>query len=119
MRKLTVISGPAAGKSLELDGDVVIGRSDGDLTIPDSEISRRHAAIRPTDGGVVIEDLGSRNGTFVDGRQISEPVTVTTGVRIQLGGSELRLDVPLAAGMDVTRVAQRPAIPSGLENLST
>ena len=109
MRKLTVISGPAAGKSLELDGDVVIGRSDGDLTIPDSEISRRHAAIRPTDGGVVIEDLGSRNGTFVDGRQISEPVTVTTGVRIQLGGSELRLDVPLAAGMDVTRVAQRPA----------
>jgi pSer/pThr/pTyr-binding forkhead associated (FHA) protein len=106
--KLTVISGPAAGTSIQLDGDLVIGRVDGDLTIPDTEISRRHAAIRPTNGGVVIEDLGSRNGTFVDGRQISEPVTVTTGVRIQMGGSELRLEPPL----DATRVTQRPAAPA-------
>ena len=89
-RKLTVVSGPSAGTSLQSVGDLVIGRSDGDLTIPDSEISRRHAAIRPTNGGVVIEDLGSRNGTFVDGRQISEPVTVTTGAKIQVGGTELR-----------------------------
>jgi hypothetical protein len=105
VRKLTVISGPAAGISLPLEGDVVIGRSDGDLTIPDTEISRRHAVIRPTNGGVVIEDLGSRNGTFVDGRQITEPVTVRTGVRIQLGGSELRLELPLDTA---TRVTGRP-----------
>jgi hypothetical protein len=103
--KLTVISGPAAGTSLPLEGDLVIGRSDGDLTIPDTEISRRHAVIRPTNGGVVIEDLGSRNGTFVDGRQITEPVTVRTGVRIQLGGSELRLEIPLDTA---TRVTGRP-----------
>jgi pSer/pThr/pTyr-binding forkhead associated (FHA) protein len=104
--KLTVISGPAAGTSVQLDGELVIGRSDGDLTIPDSEISRRHASIRPANGGVVIEDLGSRNGTFVDGRQISEPVTVRTGVRIQLGGTELRLELPL----DTTRVSERPVV---------
>jgi hypothetical protein len=106
VRKLTVISGPAAGTSLELDGDLVIGRVDGDLTIPDTEISRRHAAIRLTNGGVVIEDLGSRNGTFVDGRQISEPVTVMTGVTIQLGGTEIRLELPLDT---TTRISPRPA----------
>jgi predicted component of type VI protein secretion system len=109
MPKLTVTSGPGAGRSLELEAEVVVGREDADLTIPDPEISRRHATLRPEGQGVVIEDLGSTNGTFVDGRQISGPVTVTTGATIKMGDSELALELPL----DTTRVAQTPTLGGG------
>ena len=43
MPKLTVTSGPGAGRSLELEAEVVVGRENADLTISDPEISRRHA----------------------------------------------------------------------------
>src|SRR5262245_751886 len=68
-------------------------------------MSRRHAAVRPSDGGVVIEDLGSTNGTFVDGRRLAEPLAVTTGVTIAVGSSQIRLELtPQAA----TRVSDAP-----------
>lgn len=105
MRKLTVISGPGAGQSLEFDAAVVIGR-DGDFKILDGDMSRRHAMIRPTARGAVVEDLGSTNGTFVDGQRITEPVTVTADAKIRVGDSELVLEIPL----DTTRIAARPVI---------
>ncbi|HEY1277631.1 MAG TPA: FHA domain-containing protein [Thermoleophilaceae bacterium] len=105
MRRLTVTTGPAAGRTVDVVGDVVIGRENADLTIPDEEMSRRHAAVRPSDGGVVIEDLGSTNGTFVDGRRIAAPVTVATGVTIALGTSQVRLEVTPDSA---TRVSETP-----------
>jgi hypothetical protein len=92
--RLTVTSGPAAGRSIELERDVVIGREDAaDLVIADPDVSRRHAVVRPGPGGaVLVEDLGSSNGTFVDGRKISGPVTLNPGAKLQMGDSVFALE---------------------------
>jgi hypothetical protein len=93
MRKLTVKSGPAAGRSMPIEADLVIGRADADLTIDDTELSRRHVLLRPVDGGVEVQDLGSTNGTVVNGTRISEPVTVSTGASIELGDTRIAVEV--------------------------
>jgi hypothetical protein len=106
MAILRVVSGPASGQTLELEGEVVIGREGEGLAIADREISRRHTAVRQTERGVEVEDLGSMNGTFVDGRRITAPVTLTVGGTIELGSSEIRVE--LAPGSP-TRVTAAPA----------
>jgi Inner membrane component of T3SS, cytoplasmic domain len=105
MATLRVVSGPAAGQTLELSGELIIGREGDGLTIPDREISRRNTAVRPTPGGVEIEDLGSMNGTMVNGRRITEPVTLEVGGTIEIGSSQIRVEL---APMDATRVAASP-----------
>jgi pSer/pThr/pTyr-binding forkhead associated (FHA) protein len=88
---LQVISGPAAGQEFEIDSELVIGRRDADLAIADDELSRRHAAVRPAEQGVIVEDLGSLNGTFVDGERIQGAVTLTVDATVRVGRSEMRL----------------------------
>jgi pSer/pThr/pTyr-binding forkhead associated (FHA) protein len=105
MATLRVVSGPAAGQTLQLEGEMIIGREGDGLAIPDKEISRRHTAVRETERGVEVEDLGSMNGTFVDGRRITEPVTLTIGGTIELGSSQIRVELPPTAA---TRVAAAP-----------
>jgi hypothetical protein len=106
MAILRVVSGPAAGQTLQLEGEVIIGREGDGLTIPDQEISRRNTAVRQTERGVEIEDLGSRNGTVVDGRRITEPVTLTVGGTIEVGSSQIRVELAPTA---TTRVTAAPA----------
>ena len=72
---------------------MVIGRENADLTIVDGEMSRRHAAVRPAAGGVMVEDLGSMNGTFVDGERISAAITLTKSATIRVGKSEIALEL--------------------------
>jgi hypothetical protein len=105
MATLRVVSGPAAGQTLEVVGEVIIGREGDGLAIPDKEISRRHTAVRETERGVEIEDLGSMNGTLVDGRRITEPVMLTIGGTIEVGSSQIRVELPPTAA---TRVAAAP-----------
>jgi FHA domain len=78
---------------MEIDGELVIGREGADLTIEDPELSRRHARVKPVDGGVEIEDLGSTNGTFVNGERVAAPVRVTTGASMDLGESRIALEL--------------------------
>src|SRR3981081_493023 len=73
MYVLRIVSGPAAGQFVELDGELVIGRESGGLDIGDPQLSRRHAAVRLRGDTVVVEDLGSRNGTYVNGARINRP----------------------------------------------
>ena len=89
--KLVVTQGPFAGREIELDAELVIGREGATLTIEDSELSRRHAVVRPIDGGYEVEDLGSLNGTFVNGQRIDRPTRVGGGDSIKLGQSVLEL----------------------------
>ena len=61
----------------ELEKGINIGRSSGsDLIIPNNAISREHAIIRLVDGKVILADLGSTYGTYVNGERIDEPVEV-------------------------------------------
>ncbi len=79
------VSGAAFGKTYPVMTQQVIGRqSDCDIAIPSEEISRRHAQVRPTPIGLHVEDLGSSNGTFINGKRVQEGLLKP--------GEELRLD---------------------------
>lgn len=75
---LIVLAGPRVGAIFRLDADSVLGR-DGSATIPlaDEAISRRHAQIAITDNRVSVADLGSTNGTFVNGARITADCILT------------------------------------------
>jgi pSer/pThr/pTyr-binding forkhead associated (FHA) protein len=92
MSILTVTSGPMAGQLVKIDRRVVVGRS-ADVSIDDDELSRRHFAVHATADGVLVEDLGSTNGTFVGGERISGTVTVPGGTLIRAGQSEFTVDL--------------------------
>ena len=82
-------------------GAVTIGRgATNRLRLDDAQASRAHARLIQEDGGLFVEDLGSRNGTFVDGRRVLRS-PVIDGSRIRVGGSELvveRLRGPAEGG---------------------
>src|SRR5262245_41925194 len=67
MALLKILSGDRSGQTVDLRGDVVVvGRHPGcDIRVPDETVSRRHARIISQRGGYFVEDLGSRNGTFL------------------------------------------------------
>jgi pSer/pThr/pTyr-binding forkhead associated (FHA) protein len=86
---LVIREGDGAGTELPLDGELVLGREQGSagLVLDDPGISRRHAAVRALGGAVTVEDLGSSNGTFVNGERISSEVELADGDEVQLGGT--------------------------------
>jgi pSer/pThr/pTyr-binding forkhead associated (FHA) protein len=90
---LIVRSGPRAGERIELVAELVVGRENADVTVGDEEVSRRHLAVRPHEDGVELEDLGSTNGTFVDGARLSAVVVVSSSARVILGETELEIEV--------------------------
>ena len=94
--RLKVASGNAAGTVIEVEDELVIGRQAagaGSLG-NDIEISRQHARIASdADGRYLIEDLGSTNGTYVNGRAVESPVALETGDRIEMGASALVVQV--------------------------
>jgi pSer/pThr/pTyr-binding forkhead associated (FHA) protein len=97
MLRLEVTSGPLAGQVFEVESERVIGRTDGDILVADSEVSRRHAVVRPVAGGVEVEDLGSLNGTWVGETRIDAAVRVVDGGAIKVGETVFRVDAPVAA----------------------
>src|SRR5918997_1503316 len=70
---------PMEGREHTLIADVVIGREGCDVVLADPEVSRRHAALRHTGEGPAVEDLGSTNGTFVNGERISGTRVLSDG----------------------------------------
>ena len=118
MASLWVISGSRAGQSVGVTGELVIGRTNADLTIDDAEVSRRHVAVRQLEGGQLeVEDLGSANGTFVNGSRIEGPVKVGGGTKIRVGRTEFEVRGVLPTRgekHDLTRAAASPiADPQG------
>ena len=103
------VSGAAFGKTYPVPGPVVIGRQqDCDISVPSEEISRRHAQVKPTADGLMVEDLGSANGTYINGKRVQ------TG--LMRPGEELRLDtirfLLVAPGMEMP-ANQRGPVPTG------
>jgi hypothetical protein len=100
--RLKVTAGNALGTEIQVEDEFLIGRqgSEEGTLGQDAEISRQHARIARAGGEFVIEDLGSTNGTFVNGRQISGSEALSAGDRIQVGATTLvvQVSVPSAAG---------------------
>jgi pSer/pThr/pTyr-binding forkhead associated (FHA) protein len=84
---LVIHEGAGAGSEHPVDGELILGRDHGsaDLVIPDPGVSRRHARMVPDNGTLIVEDLGSSNGTYVNGHRISGPVAIDAGDEVQLG----------------------------------
>jgi S1-C subfamily serine protease len=102
---LRVLSGEDAGRTVELPEagrPFILGRVQGcDLVIRDERASRQHAELRvEAAGGVRVVDLGSANGTFVDGRRVTEALLA--------GGEEL-----VVGGVELALLARRPASAGG------
>ena len=71
MAELLIIAGPGEGQVFEIGPRCVIGRhADCDIQVKDDTISRHHAVVTEEEGQYFIEDLGSSNGTFVNGREV-------------------------------------------------
>lgn len=92
--KLVCEAGPSSGQEFVLEGDeVVIGRAaDNPVSIPDTSVSRKHALVRKTEDGWAVSDLGSGNGTLLNGEAVADETALGEGDVIRLGDTELRFD---------------------------
>ncbi len=78
-------SGVLSGQRWSIDREITIGRDPMcSLVIPDRQVSRLHARLTLTPGGIQLEDLGSKNGTFSNGEQVIDPVILNDGDEIQV-----------------------------------
>ncbi len=88
-----ILDGPAAGRELDVAFALELGRdpSLGEALADDPAVSFLHARLTQSVDGVSVEDLGSRNGTFVNGHRIEEPTLARRGDQIVIGGTTLEV----------------------------
>jgi len=80
------------GVKLPLNGPLVVGRSPGaDIVINADYVSGRHARFALFSDTLVVEDMGSTNGTLVDGKRIAAPATLEPGSLVSIGDVTLRI----------------------------
>jgi len=100
---LEIVEGTDAGRRVAVVSPLTVGRAaDADLVLADELVSRRHARVSQRGAGAVVEDLGSRNGTFVNGNQIHGPTRLVPGDQLQVG-------VTLVELRSATQIAERPS----------
>src|SRR4051812_49744108 len=88
--ELRVIQGPDIGRTVPLNRTVTVGRDPAaELVLSDDQTSRRHATITPDNEGATVTDLGSTNGTFLNGTIVTEPRRLRPLDRIELGETVL------------------------------
>src|SRR3954469_9616745 len=87
-----VSAGPDKGKKITTQDSLVRVGSDAasDLVLTDPTVSRRHLEIERPAKGLLLRDLGSRNGTYLDGRQVIQ-VVLQSGDKVQLGKTKLNI----------------------------
>jgi len=106
---LTVVAGERAGLRVELGPKpVVIGRvPPADMVIDDSQISRRHCRVNLVLDEVYVADLGSSNGTMVDGNRITHATELPPGARLQIGGHVLEHEFRSRKEVEASRELDR------------
>lgn len=106
---LTMRSGPTPGKTYPIEQEeLLLGRDlANDIAISDPEVSRRHARFFMQNGSVMVEDLGSTNGTFLNGERISSPQQLRAGDVITLGESIVLVFEKAGYDPDATVVSSR------------
>jgi len=83
---LIVLQGPDKGRRFELpDAPAVVGRESRQLPLSDNAVSRRHCELLPDGGEWIIRDLGSANGTYINGIRVAGPHPLKAGDQIRVG----------------------------------
>ncbi|WP_095959638.1 FHA domain-containing protein [Corallococcus macrosporus] len=108
--RLICIAGPKDGEEFALsEEEYVIGRAtDNAICIPDTSVSRKHVMVRKVGGGWAVSDLGSGNGTLINGDVISDETPLANGDVITLGDTELRFEDVANSTMMVSSPAAAP-----------
>jgi serine phosphatase RsbU (regulator of sigma subunit)/pSer/pThr/pTyr-binding forkhead associated (FHA) protein len=94
MPSLVFLAGPIAGRRYKLaDGEYVIGRrSDCQIFVPDMRVSRQHARLWKDNETWALEDLGSNNGTFVNGVKVQQATTLRHDDEIVIANNRIRVE---------------------------
>ena len=94
MLSLVFLVGPIAGRRYKLaDGEYVIGRrSDCQIFVPDMRVSRQHARLWKEGDGWTLEDLGSNNGTFVNGGRLEGSTQLRHDDEILIASNKIRVE---------------------------
>ena len=80
------------GQTYELADELTVGRAGGcQITLDDTFVSQLHARVFRRDGQLFVEDLGSTNGTFLNRKKITAPVSMRKGDRLQIGKTVMEL----------------------------
>lgn len=92
--QVVVVEGLNAGITVPLgDLPILIGRgSDATIQLDDDYVSTRHARVISGVNGIYVEDLGSTNGTYVNGQRITAPTTITMSDTVRIGKTILKLE---------------------------
>ncbi len=97
--QLVALNGSLANQVFPMGGEVRLGRSsENTIRLEDEQASRRHARISRQGGGWILDDLGSRNGTLVNGQRVTKTVTLQAGDQVQIGNSLFQ--VTAASGVE-------------------
>jgi pSer/pThr/pTyr-binding forkhead associated (FHA) protein len=109
---LEIVEGSEAGRQIPLDSVLDIGR---EPSLPlhldeDTQVSRRHARISAQGGQVVVEDLGSTNGTYVNDQPISSPRALNPGDKVRIGLTVLELRTRQQVAARPSAVQVRPQL---------
>lgn len=98
--QVEVVGGPNAGVTFDIGREAVIGRSGGaDITIADSNISRRHVQFIVYDGRCLVRDLGSTNGAYINGKRVTGAQALGSRDKLYVGDHifEVRVNAPAEA----------------------
>ncbi|MFO0595968.1 MAG: sigma 54-interacting transcriptional regulator [Myxococcaceae bacterium] len=100
MAALLLLTGPQAGRRHEVQGEVFIGRSPScTIALEDAKVSRKHVRLLIEDGSAKATDLGSRNGTLVNGEKLESEIVLLPGDRLQVGDSTILFEPSARASL--------------------
>lgn len=111
--QLVMRTGPNPGEVFSLTkNEIYIGRdASNDIVVSDQEVSRKHARLIMQAGGYVLEDLGSTNGTYVNGQRLMGPHVLRTGETVMFG-ENVSLVLEAVYDADATILSQPTPAPS-------
>mgnify|MGYP003575810605 CR=1 FL=1 len=106
---LVAQEGPLKGQGWQLSQTIVLGREAScDVVVADRQISRFHARITPTGEGVILEDLGSKNGTHLNGIPLTAPVVLQDGDLLSVAMAQQFLFLTSDATMPLLEGSSQP-----------
>jgi len=111
-------SGALEGKRFQVtERGILVGRDEScEVTIPDDGVSREHAKVLLHNAGVWLQDAGSRNGVFVNGKRVLRPKQLNPGDELSISGHTFSVELAPRypeAESSITVIPSRPAPPMG------